>query len=65
MDIIILHSSHLISTYNRYSRWQPWTNSVPVDVVLRKSADDYGAPGKDPYFGYGQINAGKAVSLVK
>lgn len=43
----------------------PWMNAVLVDAVLRKSADDYGAPGKDPYFGYGQINAGKAVSLVK
>ncbi|SFM76488.1 hypothetical protein SAMN05428949_0707 [Chitinophaga sp. YR627] len=40
-------------------------NSVLVDAVLRKSADDYGTPGKDPYFGFGQINAGKAVNLVK
>ncbi|MVT09459.1 S8 family peptidase [Chitinophaga tropicalis] len=40
----------------------PWANSVIVDAILRRSADDYGAPGKDPYFGYGQINAEKALS---
>ena len=37
------------------------TNALFVDAILRQSADDYGAPGKDAYFGYGQVNAGKAV----
>lgn len=39
----------------------PGTNALVVDAILRRSADDYGAPGKDAYFGYGQLNAGKAV----
>ena len=39
----------------------PGTNALVVDAILRKSADDYGAPGKDAYFGYGQVDAGKAV----
>jgi subtilisin family serine protease len=39
----------------------PGTNALFVDAILRNSADDYGAPGKDAYFGYGQVNAGKAV----
>lgn len=32
-----------------------------VDLIFRKSVDDYGAPGKDKFFGVGQVNAGKAV----
>lgn len=39
----------------------PGTNALIVDAILRRSADDYGTPGKDAYFGYGQVNAGKAV----
>jgi lantibiotic leader peptide-processing serine protease len=40
----------------------PKIHPVLVDVILKKSSTDYGAPGKDPYFGYGQVNAGKAVN---
>ncbi len=36
---------------------------VLVDLIFRRSVDDYGAPGKDKYFGLGQVNAGKAVRL--
>ena len=28
---------------------------------LRKSADDLGKPGQDPYFGHGRVNAANAV----
>lgn len=31
-------------------------------VHLRNTADDLGAPGKDPYFGYGRINAYRALN---
>jgi len=32
-----------------------------VKAALRKSADDLGKPGKDPYFGQGRVNAYRAV----
>lgn len=32
-----------------------------VKAALRKSADDLGKPGKDPFFGLGRVNAFKAV----
>ncbi|WP_153797641.1 S8 family serine peptidase [Foetidibacter luteolus] len=35
---------------------------VVVDLILGLSAKDLGARGKDPFFGYGQVNAGKAVT---
>lgn len=36
-----------------------------VEAALRASADDLGKPGRDPYYGYGRVNAFKAVSSVK
>ncbi|MFD2571654.1 S8 family serine peptidase [Spirosoma soli] len=32
-----------------------------VEAALRASADDLGAPGRDPLYGYGRVNAYKAV----
>lgn len=32
-----------------------------IEQVLRHSADDLGAPGQDPYFGHGRVNAAQAV----
>ncbi|PSL23310.1 S8 family peptidase [Chitinophaga ginsengisoli] len=40
----------------------PKMNPILVDLILRKSSDDYGHKGKDAFFGNGQVNAGKAVS---
>lgn len=45
--------------YGKYS----WMNPLLVDLIFKASSNDYGAPGKDAYFGFGQLNAGKAVSL--
>ncbi|MVT08454.1 S8 family peptidase [Chitinophaga tropicalis] len=45
--------------YGKYS----WMNPVLLDIIFKASSNDYGAPGKDAYFGFGQLNAGKAVSL--
>jgi subtilisin family serine protease len=45
--------------YGKYGRW---ANPLLVELILRKSSTDLGAPGKDTYFGNGQINAAKAVS---
>ena len=28
-----------------------------VKLALKRTADDLGAPGKDPYFGWGRVNA--------
>lgn len=33
--------------------------------VLRASADDLGKPGRDPYYGYGRVNALRAVTAVQ
>ncbi|MFH1198698.1 MAG: S8 family serine peptidase [Candidatus Omnitrophota bacterium] len=33
-------------------------------AILRASADDLGTSGKDIYFGYGRVNAAKAVSIA-
>lgn len=35
-----------------------------VHDLLEQSADDLGAPGWDAYYGYGRVNAAKAVSLA-
>jgi hypothetical protein len=35
-----------------------------VERVLIETAVDLGAPGKDPYYGYGRIDASKAVWLA-
>jgi thermitase len=32
-----------------------------VESIIESTADDLGAPGKDDYFGYGRINAGRAL----
>jgi serine protease len=42
------------------SRYPGWSNAE-VRARLRSSANDLGAPGWDPLFGYGRINARKAV----
>ncbi|UYZ59544.1 S8 family serine peptidase [Hymenobacter latericus] len=36
-----------------------------VEAALRASADDLGKPGRDPYYGYGRLNALRAVSPVQ
>jgi len=33
-----------------------------VEAALRASADDLGKPGRDPYYGYGRVNALRAVA---
>ncbi|WP_088842696.1 S8 family serine peptidase [Hymenobacter gelipurpurascens] len=33
-----------------------------VRAIMRASADDLGKPGRDPYYGYGRVNALRAVS---
>lgn len=33
-----------------------------LKVILRNRADDLGQPGTDPIFGYGRVNAGRAVN---
>jgi subtilisin family serine protease len=39
----------------------PGLSPDAVRAILRESADDRGAPGWDPQFGYGRVNARKAV----
>jgi hypothetical protein len=42
----------------------PTLSNDQVVSLLEQSADDLGAPGYDPYFGYGRVNALRAVSLA-
>jgi len=35
-----------------------------IESTIESTADDLGAPGKDDYFGYGRINAGRTLSLL-
>lgn len=36
-----------------------------VKEVMRASADDLGKPGRDPFYGYGRVNAFKAITAVQ
>jgi subtilisin family serine protease len=36
-----------------------------VEAALRASADDLGKPGRDPYYGYGRVNAYRAVAQTQ
>ena len=36
-------------------------NPAQVLSILRRSADDLGKPGNDPYYGRGRVNAYNAV----
>ena len=38
--------------------------AAEVEAVLQNSADDLGTVGRDPYYGYGRVNAARAVSLA-
>ena len=37
-------------------------NNQEIVACLKSSADDLGAPGRDPIYGYGRINAARAVT---
>jgi lantibiotic leader peptide-processing serine protease len=37
-------------------------NPAQIKAALRHSADDLGKPGQDPAYGYGRVNAGRAVA---
>lgn len=42
----------------------PGLTNVQVEQILKESAKDLGAAGFDQYFGYGRIDAAKAVALA-
>ncbi|MFK7693427.1 S8 family peptidase [Paenibacillus sp. HJGM_3] len=42
----------------------PLLKNTEVMEILRKSASDLGTPGKDNYFGYGQIDVAKALEMA-
>jgi subtilisin family serine protease len=42
----------------------PLLSSTQIVSVLEQSADDVGAPGWDALFGYGRVNAARAVGLA-
>ena len=44
---------------------RPDLSSTDVECILEASADDKGAPGKDAEYGWGRLNAFKAVKLAQ
>ncbi len=42
----------------------PTLSPDQIKNILETTADDKGTPGKDKYFGWGRLNAGKAVNAV-
>jgi lantibiotic leader peptide-processing serine protease len=46
-----------------YSKHPGVMSPLLVDLILKATAGDYGAPGKDAYFGNGEVNAEKAIKL--
>jgi len=42
----------------------PFLTIDQVENSIESTADDLGAPGKDDYFGYGRINAGRALNSL-
>jgi thermitase len=42
----------------------PLLSAAQVQQIIKDSAEDKGAPGWDPYFGYGRVNAFRAVSMA-
>jgi subtilisin family serine protease len=43
----------------------PQLKNIEVMDIMRKSAEDLGTPGKDKYYGYGQIDIVKALELAQ
>ena len=42
----------------------PALSPLQVEQIIENNADDKGAPGKDPYYGFGRINAYRAVNAA-
>ncbi|MCD6288930.1 MAG: S8 family serine peptidase [Anaerolineae bacterium] len=42
----------------------PTLSNAQVRSIIESTADDLGTPGWDPYFGYGRINAARALAAV-
>jgi lantibiotic leader peptide-processing serine protease len=40
------------------------TSPGQVQAILRRSADDPGSPGRDAFFGWGRVNAERAVAMT-
>lgn len=43
----------------------PTLGSTGIEEILETSATDYGTPGKDPYYGYGVVDALSALKQIK
>jgi len=43
----------------------PTLTGQQVQDILKQSADDLGAPGWDPSYGWGRVNAGQAVQMAR
>jgi len=54
------HASAVIALiYGKHPNISP----LLVDLILKSSSTDYGPGGRDAYFGFGQVNAGRAVNF--
>lgn len=57
-------SPHVAALAGLIRSVNPLLKNTEVMDIMRKSADDLGTPGKDKYFGYGQINVNRALQMA-
>ena len=54
---------HVVSVAGLLLAQNPSRNATELRALLEGSADDLGSPGKDIYFGYGRVNAYRALVM--
>ncbi|GIP35815.1 S8 family peptidase [Paenibacillus sp. J2TS4] len=57
-------SPHVAALAGLIRSVNPLLKNTEVMEIMRKSAADLGTPGKDKYFGYGQIDVNKALQMA-
>lgn len=58
-------SPHVAALAGLIRSVNPALRNTDVYAIMRESVEDLGSPGKDAYFGYGQINVEQALKLAQ
>ena len=56
-----ISTPHVSGVAALYKSWYPAATNTQIEEVLKKTAEDKGSLGWDHYYGYGRINAYKAL----
>ena len=56
---------HVVGVASLLYSLKPTIKASEVEAILKKSSQDLGAKGYDPSYGYGRLDADKAVRLLK